>query len=101
MGEELSTRVEDIITVGPDAVNVVVGSGEFTAEEPARLMFHKLLEPIFVELFIFHVVVFVFLCYNKNHFRTKERTTVNCLIVKKQLNFQRHSRTPFKFLYSS
>ena len=100
MGEELSTGVEDVITVGPDAVNVVVGSGEFTAEEPARLMFHKLLEPIFVELFIFHVVIFVFLCYNKNHFRTKERTSINCLIVKKQLNFQRLSRTPFKFSLS-
>ena len=81
-------------------MNVVVAPRELAAVEAAGFVFHKLLEPVFVELFIFHVVIFVFLCYNKNHFRTKERTSINCLIVKKQLNFQRLSRTPFKFSLS-
>jgi len=51
--------VENIFTVGSNAVDVIVTSGEFTTQEPAWFMFHKLLEPIFVQLLIFHVVVFV------------------------------------------
>ena len=66
--EELARGVKDVVAVGANAVDVVVGPGEFTAEEPAGFVFHKLLEPIFVELFIFHVVIFVFLCYNKDEF---------------------------------
>ena len=68
VGKQLTTRVKHIVTIGPDAVDMIVSAGEFTAEEPAWFMFHKLLEPIFVELLIFHVVILVLLCYNKNTF---------------------------------
>ena len=63
--KQLPTGVQNVFTVVSNAVDVIVSSGEFTAEEAARLMFHKLLEPIFVQLLIFHVVVFVLFCKKK------------------------------------
>ena len=65
MGEELPATVEDVLAVRSDAVDVVVGSGELAVQKPARLVFHKLLEAVFVQLLILHVVVLVLFCKKK------------------------------------
>ena len=65
MGEELAAAVEDVLAVRSDAVDVVVGSGELAVQKPARLVFHKLLEAVFVQLLILHVVVLVLFCKKK------------------------------------
>ena len=65
MGEELPAAVEDVLAMRSDAVNVVVGSGELAVQKPARLVFHKLLEAVFVQLLILHVVVLVLFCKKK------------------------------------
>ena len=65
MGEELPAAVEDVLAMRSDAVDVVVGSGELAVQKPARLVFHKLLEPVFVQLLILHVVVLVLFCKKK------------------------------------
>ena len=78
--------------VAPDAVDVVVAPRELAAVEAAGLVFHKLLEPVFVELFIFHVVILVFLCYNKNHFRTKENYKLHD--SKKPIKFSKSIKDP-------
>ena len=65
MGEELPAAVEDVLAVRSDAVDVVVGSGELAVQKPARLVFHKLLEAVFVQLLILHVVVLVLFCKKK------------------------------------
>jgi hypothetical protein len=49
----------------PDAVDVVVGAGEFAGDEPAGLVLHELLEPVLVQLLVLHVVVLVLLCKKK------------------------------------
>lgn len=69
MREELATAVKHVLTVGADTVDVVVGAREFTAEEPARFVFHKLLKTIFVQLLILHVVVLVLFCKKKKRVR--------------------------------
>ena len=79
-------------SVTPDAVNVVVAPRELAAVEAAGFVFHKLLEPVFVELFIFHVVILVFLCYNKNHFRTKENYKLHD--SKKPIKFSKSIKDP-------
>ena len=65
MGEELAAAVEDVLAMRSDAVDVVVGPGELAVQEPARLVFHKLLEAVFVQLLILHVVVLVLFCKKK------------------------------------
>ena len=65
MGEQLAAAVEDVLAVRSDAVDVVVGSGELAVQKPARLVFHKLLEAVFVQLLILHVVVLVLFCKKK------------------------------------
>ena len=65
MGEQLPAAVEDVLAVRSDAVDVVVGSGELAVQKPARLVFHKLLEAVFVQLLILHVVVLVLFCKKK------------------------------------
>ena len=65
MGEELPAAVEDVLAVRSDAVDVVVGSGELAVQKPARPVFHKLLEAVFVQLLILHVVVLVLFCKKK------------------------------------
>ena len=65
MGEELTAAVKNILAVGSDAVDVVVRARELAVQKPARLVFHKLLEPIFVQLLILHVVVLVLFCKKK------------------------------------
>ena len=65
MGEELPAAVEDVLAVRSDAVDVVVGAGELAVQKPARLVFHKLLEAVFVQLLILHVVVLVLFCKKK------------------------------------
>ena len=65
MGEELPAAVEDVLAMRSDAVDVVVGSGELAVQKPARLVFHKLLEAVFVQLLILHVVVLVLFCKKK------------------------------------
>ena len=60
--EQLTGAVEHIVTIVTNAMNVVVGPREFATQESTRFMFHKLLETIFVQLLVLHVVVFVFLC---------------------------------------
>ena len=65
MGEELAAAVEDVLAMRSDAVDVVVGAGELAVQEPARLVFHKLLEAVFVQLLILHVVVLVLFCKKK------------------------------------
>ena len=65
MGEELATAVEDVLAMRSDAVDVVVGAGELAVQKPARLVFHKLLEAVFVQLLILHVVVLVLFCKKK------------------------------------
>ena len=51
--------------MGSDAVDVIVGARELAVQKPARLVFHKLLEPVFVQLLILHVVVLVLFCKKK------------------------------------
>ena len=65
MGEELPAAVEDVLAMRSDAVDVVVGAGELAVQKPARLVFHKLLEAVFVQLLILHVVVLVLFCKKK------------------------------------
>lgn len=65
MGEELAAAVEDVLAMRSDAVDVVVGAGELAVQKPARLVFHKLLEAVFVQLLILHVVVLVLFCKKK------------------------------------
>ena len=65
VGEELTAAVKNILAVGSDAVDVVVRARELAVQKPARLVFHKLLEPIFVQLLILHVVVLVLFCKKK------------------------------------
>ena len=65
MGEELPAAVEDVLAMRSDAVDVVVGSRELAVQKPARLVFHKLLEAVFVQLLILHVVVLVLFCKKK------------------------------------
>ena len=65
MGEKLTAAVENVLTVRADAVDVVVRARELAVQKPARLVFHKLLEPIFVQLLILHVVVLVLFCKKK------------------------------------
>ena len=65
MGEELPAAVENVLAMRSDAVDVVVGSGELAVQKPARLVFHKLLEAVFVQLLILHVVVLVLFCKKK------------------------------------
>ena len=57
--------MKDVLTVRSDAVDVVVGAGELAVQKPARLVFHKLLEAVFVQLLILHVVVLVLFCKKK------------------------------------
>ena len=57
--------MEDVLAMRSDAVDVVVGSGELAVQKPARLVFHKLLEAVFVQLLILHVVVLVLFCKKK------------------------------------
>ena len=65
MGEQLTTAVENVLTVGSYAVDVIVRARELAVQKPARLVFHKLLEPVFVQLLILHVVVLVLFCKKK------------------------------------
>ena len=65
MGEQLPAAVEDVLAMRSDAVDVVVGPGELAVQKPARLVFHKLLEAVFVQLLILHVVVLVLFCKKK------------------------------------
>ena len=51
--------------MGSDAVDVVVRARELAVQKPARLVFHKLLEAVFVQLLILHVVVLVLFCKKK------------------------------------
>ena len=65
MGEELPAAVEDVLAMRSDAVDVVVGPRELAVQKPTRLVFHKLLEAVFVQLLILHVVVLVLFCKKK------------------------------------
>ena len=65
MGEKLTAAVENVLTVRADAVDVVVRARELAVQKPARLVFHKLLEAVFVQLLILHVVVLVLFCKKK------------------------------------
>ena len=65
MGEKLTAAVENVLAVRADAVDVVVRPRELAVQKPARLVFHKLLEAVFVQLLILHVVVLVLFCKKK------------------------------------
>lgn len=56
MGEDLSRGVEDIVAVWADAMNVVYHQGKLASLVRTRLLFHKLFESIFDQLFILDVV---------------------------------------------
>lgn len=57
--------MKNVLAVRSDAVDVVVRARELAVQKPARLVFHKLLEPVFVQLLILHVVVLVLFCKKK------------------------------------
>ena len=57
--------MKNVLAVRSDAVDVVVRARELAVQKPAWLVFHKLLEPVFVQLLILHVVVLVLFCKKK------------------------------------
>ena len=58
---ELATRVEHIVTLLSNAVDVIDLLGEPALLEATVVVFHKLLESVLVQLFVLHVKVLVLL----------------------------------------
>lgn len=60
MSEDLTARVQYVVAMRSDAVDVVAGSGEPTIAVWTRFVLHVLLEAVFGEGFVFYVVSLVF-----------------------------------------
>ena len=60
MRVELSRWVKDIVTTLTNTVNVITDTGEPTTGVLTGFMFHKFLESIPIQLFIFNVIRLVF-----------------------------------------
>ena len=58
---ELAAGVQHVVTVGPDAVDVVDLLGEAAVVEAALVVLHELLEAVLVQLLVLHVEVLVLL----------------------------------------
>lgn len=61
VGEQLSGAVEDVVALGPDAVDVVAHLGEAAVLERAHLVLHELLEAVAGQLLVLDVVALVLL----------------------------------------
>lgn len=61
VSEKLPGRVEDVIATSANTMNMVDSLGKATVVEATRILLHKLFETVLVELFVFHMKVFVFL----------------------------------------
>lgn len=62
MSEDLAARMQHVVAVRPDAVDVVTGLAEPTVAVRTSLILHVLLESILGERLVLDVVGFVFLC---------------------------------------
>lgn len=63
--EQLSGRVQDIVAVITNTVDVIANERETTVWEVTLVCFEKLFETIFEQLFVFNVERFVFFYQDK------------------------------------
>lgn len=62
MGEDLTARVKDVVTMRSDAMNMVAGSAKAAIAVRARFILHVLLKAVFGKRLVFNVVCFMFFC---------------------------------------
>lgn len=62
MSENLAARVQHVVAVRPDAVDVVAGAAEAAVAVGAGFVLHVLFEAVLGESLVFYVVGFVFFC---------------------------------------
>lgn len=58
--------MQDVVALGPDAVDVIANFRKPTVLVRARLVLHELLETVPGQLFVFYVVALVFFCAKMN-----------------------------------
>lgn len=62
MSEDLAAGVQHVVTMGPDAVDMVAGLAEPTVAVRTCFVLHVFLEAILGESFVFYVISLVFFC---------------------------------------
>lgn len=58
---KLTARVQDVVTVFPDAVDVIANTRKAASVKLTFIILHELLEAVASQLFVFDMVAFVFL----------------------------------------